>query len=143
MKNFLLFLMTTLLVGCSTVIKVGDQVERASTPPDAVNYVFTKADGSYATEINDRRLAEKLAIVSLRKFKNQGGYLQVQCEIKNSSSLSQNFNVRFEFLSADGRVVEAAGHWDPLQFEPGALRTYTVTALQVESAECRLRFLAK
>jgi hypothetical protein len=143
MKKFFLFGVAMLFVGCSTVIKVGDQIERAATPPDAVNYVTTMPDGSYEAQLNDGRLAEKLTIISLRKFKNQGGYLQVQCELKNSSALRQDFNVSFEFLAADGRVVEGQRNWDTLQLEPGALHTYTATALRSEAVECRLRFLAK
>jgi len=34
MKKFFLFGVAMFFVGCSTVIKVGDQIERAATPPD-------------------------------------------------------------------------------------------------------------
>lgn len=143
MKNLFLLSVTLLLVGCSAIIKTGDQIERAATPPDAVNYVITKSDGTYETQLSDSRLGGKLTIVSIRKFKNQGGYLQVQCEIKNSSALRQDLNLSFEFLSADGRIVEGQRNWDTLQLEPGALYTYTATALRLEAVECRFRFLAK
>ncbi len=143
MKNIFLFIVSLLLVGCSTVIKIGDKVERAATPPDAVNYVTTKPDGSYEVQLSDHRFAGKLFIVSIRKFKNQGGFLQVQCEMKNGSFLRQDFNVSFEFLSADGRIVEAQRNWDTIQLEPGAMHTYTATALRSEAVECRFRFLSK
>ena len=68
MKKFFLFGVAMFFVGCSTVIKVGDQIERAATPPDAVNYVTTKPDGSYEAQLNDGRLADSKIKVATYKY---------------------------------------------------------------------------
>ena len=66
MKKLLPLLALGLLAGCSTVLETGDRIERGLTPPDAVNYVTTKADGTFETQINDHRIAGKLALLAAR-----------------------------------------------------------------------------
>ena len=67
MKKFLPLLALGLLAGCTSLVSTGDRLERGLTPPDAVNYVTTKADGTFETQINDHRIAGKLALLAARK----------------------------------------------------------------------------
>lgn len=71
MKNLLPLLALGLLTGCTSIIQTGDRLERGMTPPDAVNYVTTKPDGTFVTQINDQRIAGRspcLAPVSPRRL---------------------------------------------------------------------------
>ncbi|NDH69078.1 MAG: hypothetical protein EBY22_14485, partial [Gammaproteobacteria bacterium] len=60
MRNLSLVLFVGLLVGCTAALEVGDKIERAVTPPDAVNFYTTQADGSFKSVINDSRIARKV-----------------------------------------------------------------------------------
>jgi PBP1b-binding outer membrane lipoprotein LpoB len=78
MKKLSLILSCVLMVGCSTVLQVGDKVERAITPPDAVNFFITQPDGSFKSVINDSRIARKVEVTATRKSKTANGFTQVQ-----------------------------------------------------------------
>ena len=143
MNKFLPLLALGLLTGCTSLIQTGDRLERGLTPPDAVNYVTTKADGTTETQINDQRIAGKIALLGARKSKTPGGFAQVQFELRNDSLLSRTINVSFEWLSADGRVTESQPNWVVTPLEPGAVTLVNATALKAESAECRLRLLSR
>lgn len=143
MKNLLPLLALGLLAGCSTVLETGDRIERGLTPPDAVNYVTTKADGTFETQINDQRIAGKLALLAARKSKTPAGFAQAQFELRNDSLLGRTINVSFEWLAADGRVTETQPNWVVTPLEPGAITLVNATALKAESAECRLRLLSR
>jgi hypothetical protein len=143
MNKFLPFLALGLLAGCTSLINLGDRVERGLTPPDAVNYVTTKADGTFVTQINDQRIAGKIALLAVRKSRTPAGFTQVQFELRNDSLLSRTINVSFEWLAADGRVTESQPSWVVTPLEPGALTLVNATALKAESAECRLRLLSR
>lgn len=143
MKKFLPLLALGLLAGCTSLIKTGDRIERGLTPPDAVNYVTTKADGTFETQINDQRIAGKIALLGARKSKTPGGFAQVQFELRNDSFLGRTINVSFEWLSADGRVTETQPNWIVTPLEPGAVSLVNATALKADSVECRLRILSR
>lgn len=143
MKKFLPLLALGLLAGCTSLIKTGDRIERGLTPPDAVNYVTTKADGTLETQINDQRIAGKIALLGVRKSKTPGGFAQVQFELRNDSFLGRTINVSFEWLSADGRVTETQPNWVVTPLEPGAVSLVNATALKADSVECRLRLLSR
>lgn len=143
MKKFLPLLALGLLAGCTSLIKTGDRIERGLTPPDAVNYVTTKADGTFETQINDQRIAGKIALLGARKSKTPGGFAQVQFELRNDSFLGRTINVSFEWLSADGRVTETQPNWIVTPLEPGAVSLVNATALKADSVECRLRLLSR
>lgn len=143
MKKFLPLLALGLLAGCTSLIKTGDRIERGLTPPDAVNYVTTKADGTLETQINDQRIAGKIALLGARKSKTPGGFAQVQFELRNDSFLGRTINVSFEWLSADGRVTETQPNWIVTPLEPGAVSLVNATALKADSVECRLRLLSR
>ena len=143
MNKFLPLLALGLLAGCTSLINLGDRVERGLTPPDAVNYVTTKPDGTFVTQINDQRIAGKIALLAVRKSRTPAGFAQVQFELRNDSLLSRTINVSFEWLAADGRVTESQPSWVVTPLEPGALTLVNATALKAESAECRLRLLSR
>lgn len=143
MKVTPLFLAAALLVGCTTVIKTADKVERGLTPPDAVNYVTTKPDGSFVVQLNDTRIGNKIETLAVRKSKTPGGFSVVQFDFRNGSYLGQSVNVSFEWLSLDGQVTERQDNWQPVQLEPGAIKTVTATALKPDSVDCRLRLISR
>ena len=143
MKKFLPLLALGLFAGCTSLVSTGDRLERGLTPPDAVNYVTTKADGTFETQINDQRIAGKIALLGARKSKTPGGFAQVQFELRNDSFLGRTINVSFEWLSAEGRVTETQPNWIVTPLEPGAITLVNATALKAESAECRLRLLSR
>jgi hypothetical protein len=143
MKKLLPLLALGLFAGCTSLVSTADRLERGLTPPDAVNYVTTKADGTFETQINDQRIAGKLALLGARKSKTPAGFAQVQFELRNDSLLGRTINVSFEWLSADGRVTETQPNWVVTPLEPGAIALVNATALKVESAEFRLRLLSR
>jgi hypothetical protein len=143
MKKLLPLLALGLFAGCTSLVSTADRLERGLTPPDAMNYVTTKADGTFETQINDQRIAGKLALLGARKSKTPAGFAQVQFELRNDSLLGRTINVSFEWLSADGRVTETQPNWVVTPLEPGAIALVNATALKVESAECRLRLLSR
>ena len=143
MKKFLPLLALGLLAGCTSLIRTGDRIERGLTPADAVNYVTTKPDGTFVTQINDPRIAGKIALLGARKSKTPAGFAQVQFELRNDSLMGRTINVSFEWLAADGRVTEAQPNWIVTPLEPGALTRVDATALKAESVECRLRLLSR
>ncbi len=143
MKATPLFLAAALLVGCTTVIKTADKVERGLTPPDAINYVTTKPDGTFVTQINDSRIGNKIELLAARKSKTAGGFAVVQFDFRNGALLGQNVNVSFEWLSLEGQVTERQDNWVPVQLEPGAIKTITATALKANSVDCRLRLISR
>ena len=67
----------------------------------------------------------------------------MQFDLRNGSSLRQTINVSFEWLAADGSVVESQPNWIVTPLEPGALTTVTAIALRAQSAECRLRLISR
>ena len=143
MKKFLPLLALGLFAGCTSLVSTGDRLERGLTPPDAVNYVTTKADGTFETQINDQRIAGKIALLGARKSKTPGGFAQVQFELRNDSLMGRTINVSFEWLSADGRVTETQPNWIVTPLEPGAVSLVNATALKADSVECRLRLLSR
>jgi hypothetical protein len=143
MRNLSLVLFVGLLVGCSTVLKVGDKLERAATPPDAVNFYTTQADGSFKALINDSRIARKVEVTAMRKSKSNNGFNQFQFDLQSTSYLGQSIKVSYEFLGTDGAVVEKQDGWTNLPFQPGALQTFTAMALDPKSVECRLKLMDK
>jgi len=143
MNKLLPLLSLGLLAGCTSLLSTGDRLERGLTPPDAVNYVTTKADGTFETQINDHRIAGKLALLAARKSKTPAGFAQAQFELRNDSLLGRTINVSFEWLAADGRVTETQPNWVVTPLEPGAITLVNATALKAESAECRLRLLSR
>ena len=143
MKNFLPLFALVLLVGCSSILRTGDRIERGLTPPDAVNYATTKPEGGFTTQLNDNRIGNKIELLAARKSKTDGGYARVQFDLRNGAYLSQTINVSFEWLAADGSVTESQPNWIVTPLEPGALTTVTATALKAQSAECRLRLISR
>jgi len=143
MKTTSLLLAAALLAGCTSVINTADRVERGLTPPDAINYVTTKPDGTFVVQMNDARIGNKIELLAARKSKTPGGYTVVQFDFRNGAFLGQNINVSFEWLSANGQVTERQDNWVPTLLEPGAIKTVTATALKAESAECRLRLISR
>ena len=143
MKKFLPLLALGLLAGCTTILETGDRIERGLTPPDAVNYATTKPEGGFSTQLNDNRIGNKIELLAARKSKTDGSYTRVQFDLRNGAYLRQTINVSFEWLAADGTVVESQPNWIVTPLEPGALTTVTATALQAQSAECRLRLISR
>lgn len=143
MRNLTLVALMSFLVGCSTVLKVGDKVERAVTPPDAVNFYTSQADGSFKALINDSRIARKVEVTAMRKSKSNNGFNQFQFDLRSTSYLGQSVRVSYEFLGADGAVVEKQEIWTNLPFQPGAMQTFTAMALDPKSEECRLKLMDK
>jgi hypothetical protein len=143
MKNLLPLFALVLLVGCSSILRTGDRIERGLTPPDAVNYATTKPEGGFTTQLNDNRIGNKIELLAARKSKTDGGYARVQFDLRNGAYLSQTINVSFEWLAADGSVTESQPNWIVTPLEPGALTTVTATALKAQSAECRLRLISR
>jgi hypothetical protein len=143
MNKTLPLLALGLLTGCTSLIETGDRIERGLTPPDAVNYVTTKPDGTIATQINDQRIAGKIALLGARKSRTPGGFAQVQFELRNDSLLGRTINVSFEWLSVDGRVTETQPNWIVTPLEPGAVTLVNATALKADSTECRLRLISR
>jgi hypothetical protein len=143
MKKILPLLSLGLLAGCTTILETGDRIERGLTPPDAVNYATTKPEGGFSTQLNDNRIANKVELLAARKSKTDGGYTRVQFDLRNGAYLRQTINVSFEWLAADGSVVESQPNWIVTPLEPGALTTITATALKAQSAECRLRLISR
>jgi len=143
MKTLLPLLALVLLVGCSSILRTGDRIERGLTPPEAVNYATTKSEGGFSTQLNDNRIGNKIELLAARKSKTDGGYTRVQFDLRNGSYLSQTINVSFEWLAADGTVTESQPNWIVTPLEPGALTTVTATALKAQSAECRLRLISR
>jgi hypothetical protein len=143
MKKLLPLFALVLLVGCSSILRTGDRIERGLTPPDAVNYATTKPEGGFTTQLNDNRIGNKIELLAARKSKTDGGYARVQFDLRNGAYLSQTINVSFEWLAADGSVTESQPNWIVTPLEPGALTTVTATALKAQSAECRLRLISR
>jgi outer membrane PBP1 activator LpoA protein len=143
MRNLSLVLFAGLLVGCTTVLKVGDKLERAVTPPDAVNFYTTQADGSFKSVINDSRIARKVEVTAMRKSKSNNGFNQFQFDLRSESYLAHTIKVSCEFLGADGAVVEKQDGWTNLPFQPGAMQTFTAMALDPKSVECRMKLMDK
>ena len=143
MKTLLPLLALVLLVGCSSILRTGDLIERGLTPPEAVNYATTKSEGGFSTQLNDNRIGNKIELLAARKSKTDGGYTRVQFDLRNGSYLNQTINVSFEWLAADGTVTESQPNWIVTPLEPGALTTVTATALKAQSAECRLRLISR
>jgi hypothetical protein len=143
MKNLLPLFALVLLVGCSSILRTGDRIERGLTPPDAVNYATTKPEGGFTTQLNDNRIGNKIELLAARKSKTDGGYARVQFDLRNGAYLSQTINVSFEWLAADGSVTESQPNWIVTPLDPGALTTVTATALKAQSAECRLRLISR
>jgi hypothetical protein len=143
MKTLLPLLALVLLVGCSSILRTGDRIERGLTPPEAVNYATTKSEGGFSTQLNDNRIGNKIELLAARKTKTDGGYTRVQFDLRNGSYLNQTINVSFEWLAADGTVTESQPNWIVTPLEPGALTTVTATALKAQSAECRLRLISR
>jgi hypothetical protein len=143
MKKLLPLFALVLLVGCSSILRTGDRIERGLTPPDAVNYATTKPEGGFSTQLNDNRIGNKIELLAARKSKTDGGYSRVQFDLRNGAYLSQTINVSFEWLAADGSVTESQPNWIVTPLEPGALTTITATALKAQSAECRLRLISR
>jgi len=141
MKKTALLLLAGLLGGCTTLINLGDKVERAATPADAVNFFTTQADGSLKSEINDSRIARKIEVTGVRKSKTANGFLEVQFDLRSVSYIGQTVKVACEFLGADGAVVEKQESWSNLPFQPGAMQTFTAMALAPNAVECRLRLI--
>jgi len=143
MKATALLFTDALFVGCTSVINTADRVERGLTPPDAINFVTTKPDGTFVTQINDNRIGNKIELLAARKSKTPGGFAVVQFDFRNGAFLGQNINVSFEWLSANGQVTERQDNWVPTLLEPGAIKTVTATAIKADSAECRLRLVSR
>ncbi|MEY3957608.1 MAG: hypothetical protein RJA37_211 [Verrucomicrobiota bacterium] len=142
MNRFLL-LTAALLCGCSTVLETGDTLERAITPPDGVNYAVTRPEGGFRLDVSDGRFASKVELLAVRKSRTRGGFTQVQFDLRNTSYLRQTANFGFEWIDAAGSVTEGQSGWSPTPLEPGQITTVTATALRSDSAECRLRILAR
>jgi len=143
MRNLSLVLFAGLLVGCTAALEVGDKIERAVTPPDAVNFYTTQADGSFKSVINDSRIARKVEVTAMRKSKSNNGYNQFQFDLRSESYLAHTIKVSCEFLGADGAVVEKQDGWTNLPFQPGAMQTFTAMALDPKSVECRMKLMDK
>jgi len=143
MRNLSLVLFVGLLVGCTAALEVGDKIERAVTPPDAINYYTTQADGSFKSLINDSRIARKVEVTAMRKSKSNNGYNQFQFDLRSESYLAHTIKVSCEFLGADGAVVEKQDGWTNLPFQPGAMQTFTAMALDPKSVECRMKLMDK
>ena len=143
MKKLLPLFALVLLVGCTSILRTGDRIERGLTPPDAVNYATTKPEGGFTTQLNDNRIGNKIELLTARKSKTEGGYARVQFDLRNGAYLSQTINISFEWLAADGTVTESQPNWIVTPLEPGALTTITATALKAQSAECRLRLISR
>lgn len=143
MKKILPLCALGLLAGCTSILETGNRLERGLTPPDAVNYVTTRPEGGYTPQINDQRFGNKIELLAARKIKTEGGYVRVQWDLRNGSYLGQTANISFEWLAVDGSVTERQANWITTPLEPGAITTVTATALKAESAECRLRIIAR
>ena len=143
MKKILPLFVLSLLAGCTSILETGESIERGLTPPSAVNYATTKPEGGFSTQLNDNRVGNKIELLAARKSKTDGGYSRVQFDLRNGSSLRQTINVSFEWLAADGSVVESQPNWIVTPLEPGALTTVTAIALRAQSAECRLRLISR
>jgi hypothetical protein len=143
MNKILPLLALGLLAGCTSILETGDKLERGLTPPDAVNYATTKPEGGFTTQLNDARIGNKIELLAARKSKTEGGYTRVQFDLRNGAYLRQTINVSFEWLAADGTVIESQPNWIVTPLEPGALSTITATALKPQSAECRLRLISR
>ncbi len=143
MKKILPLLALGILAGCTSILETGDSIERGLTPPSAINYATTKPEGGFSTQLNDNRIGNKIELLAARKSKTEGGYARVNFDLRNGSSLRQTINVSFEWLAADGTVTESQPNWIVTPLEPGALTTVSATALKVQSAECRLRFISR
>ncbi|MEO0039240.1 MAG: hypothetical protein RIS38_188 [Verrucomicrobiota bacterium] len=143
MKSLLPLLSLGLLAGCTTILETGDKLERGLTPPDAVNYATTRPEGGFSTQLNDTRIGDKIELLAARKSKTEGGFTRVQFDLRNGSYLRRTVNLSFEWLAADGTVIESQPNWIVTPLEPGALTTVTATALKAQSAECRLRLISR
>ena len=143
MGNLTLVALMGFLVGCTAVLQVGDKVERAVTPPDAVNFYTSQPDGSFKALINDSRIARKVEVTAMRKSKSNNGFNQFQFDLRSTSYLAQSIKVSYEFLGADGAVVEKQEIWTNLPFQPSAMQTFTAMALDPKSEECRLKLMDK
>lgn len=143
MKSLLPLLTLGLLAGCTTILETGDKLERGLTPPDAVNYATTRPEGGFSTQLNDTRIGDKIELLAARKSKTEGGFTRVQFDLRNGSYLRRTVNLSFEWLAADGTVIESQPNWIVTPLEPGALTTVTATALKPQSAECRLRLISR
>jgi hypothetical protein len=143
MKSLLPLLSLGLLAGCTTILETGDKLERGLTPPDAVNYATTRPEGGFSTQLNDTRIGDKIELLAARKSKTDGGFTRVQFDLRNGSYLRRTVNLSFEWLAADGTVIESQPNWIVTPLEPGALTTVTATALKAQSAECRLRLISR
>ncbi len=143
MKKFLPLFALGLLAGCTSILETGDSIERGLTPPSAINYATTKPEGGFSTQLNDNRVGNKIELLAARKSKTEGNFARVQFDLRNGSSLRQTINVSFEWLAADGTVVESQPNWIVTPLEPGALTTVTAIALKAQSAECRLRLISR
>lgn len=143
MKSLLPLLTLGLLAGCTTILETGDKLERGLTPPDAVNYATTRPEGGFSTQLNDTRIGDKIELLAARKSKTEGGFTRVQFDLRNGSYLRRTVNLSFEWLAADGTVIESQPNWIVTPLEPGALTTVTATALKAQSAECRLRLISR
>ncbi len=138
-----LLLFAVMFSGCTPLLETGDKVERAITPPDGVNYAVTRPEGGFRLDAHDARFASKVELLAVRKSRTKGGFAQVQFDLRNASSLRQTANFGFEWLDASGAVVEGQRGWTPTPLEPGQITTVSATALRADSAECRLRILAR
>jgi hypothetical protein len=143
MKSLLPLLSLGLLAGCTAILETGDKLERGLTPPDAVNYATTRPEGGFSTQLNDTRIGDKIELLAARKSKTEGGFTRVQFDLRNGSYLRRTVNLSFEWLAADGTVIESQPNWIVTPLEPGALTTVTATALKAQSAECRLRLISR
>jgi len=111
------------------------------TTPKGTENTYTGTEGSM--EIGriegNQMLASRLKIVDPKSRRLADGRLQVQFDLRNSSSSQTEFAWTVDWFDASGFEISQASHrYEPVALGGGAWKTLTITAPTPEAVSWRL-----
>lgn len=139
MNIFPILSLTLLVSGCSTIINSDNKNDAPIVSVVLINAYTTKSTSSFTSQLNDLKLARKISVVGTRKSVNPLGYLEAEFDLRNNSYVRQVVDYHFEFLSADGTVLESTKHIQGRILEPNSVVNLGATAVKSDSIDCRVR----
>lgn len=92
--------------------------------------------------IKDKSLADELGVVAVNQVMTPGGLLKVQLEVVNQSSSYRRFNYRFEWLDANGMLLNTpASTWVTEQLEGGESKFISGAAPTPDCQDFRVKLI--